>query len=202
MEIIESTDNRVIEKSVNILQRGGVVIYPTDTLYGMGCDFQNSQAINKVYSIKKISKRKPLSLLCKDIDQISQYAQLSNSAFRLLKKLLPGPYTFILPATHAVPKILMNNQRKVGIRVPDEPICLEIIERLGSPLLSTSAIYEGDTEDNDPQEIKVQYREADLLIDKGILEYSQSSVIDISTIPPIVIRQGKGPIEQFIHLTN
>ncbi|MBQ7529722.1 threonylcarbamoyl-AMP synthase [bacterium] len=202
MEIMTYTDNQAVDRAVEILQNGGVVIYPTDTLYGMGCDFQNSQAISKVYNIKKISKRKPLSLLCKDLDQISQYAQLSNSAFRLLKKLLPGPYTFILPATHAVPKILMNNQRKVGIRVPDNPICLEIIERLGSPLLSTSAIYEGDTDDNDPQEIQKQYRDADLLIDSGILEYSQSSVIDISTIPPIVIRQGKGPIEQFIHLTN
>lgn len=187
-----------IEQAAESLRSGGVVIYPTDTLYGMGCDTRNPQAINRVYNIKKLNKRKPLSLLCSDLEQIVKYAQLNNTAFDLLKRLLPGPYTFILPATRLVPRVVMNSQRKVGIRVPDNPVCLGIIKALGSPLMNTSADYETDDQLNDPEIIKVQYKAADILIDCGPLEHSQSSIIDLSTTPPVVVRQGKGPIEEFM----
>lgn len=184
-------------QAAEALRSGDVIIYPTDTLYGMGCDSMNPQAISRVYSIKKLNKRKHLTLLCCDIEQISKYAQLSNTAYALLKRLLPGPYTFILPATRLVPRIVIDSQRKVGIRVPDNEICLEIIRQLGRPVLNTSASYDDeDSEENDPEIIKDKYREANLLLDCGSLENAQSSVIDISADPPIVVREGKGDIDK------
>lgn len=195
-------DPTTISQALEVLRSGGVVIYPTDTLYGMGCDAGNPQAINKVYNIKKLSKRKPLSLLCSDLEQVAEYAQLNNDAFKLMRRVLPGPYTFILPATRKVPRIIMNNKREVGIRVPDNPICLDLIRELGNPIMNTSATYESDVDEapNDPELIQKFYPGADVLIDCGSLEYCQSSVLDMSTSPITLIRRGKGDVDQFLSL--
>jgi tRNA threonylcarbamoyl adenosine modification protein (Sua5/YciO/YrdC/YwlC family) len=194
-------DPSIVDQAVDSLRTCGVVIYPTDTLYGMGCDAGNPKAISRVYNIKKLNKHKPLSLLCSDLDQVVKYAKLNNTAFALLKRLLPGPYTFILPATRLVPRVIMSPSRKVGIRIPNNQVCLELIRRLDGPLMNTSADYESDDDIfNDPQIIKDCYRGADMLIDCGPVEWVKSSVIDLSDQTPLVIRQGKGPIEDFICL--
>lgn len=192
----------IIEQAAQKLRAGGVVIYPTDTLYGMGCDALNPQAINRVYNIKKLNKRKPLSLLCSDLEQIAKYAHINEQAYTLLKRLLPGPYTFILPATKLVPRVVVNKQRKVGIRVPNNEICLGIIRELGNPLMNTSADYETDEELNEPELIKTYYRDADMLIDCGSVELSQSSVIDLSGATPTVIRYGKGDVEEALCIVD
>ena len=192
----------IIEQAAQKLRAGGVVIYPTDTLYGMGCDALNPQAINRVYNIKKLNKRKPLSLLCSDLEQIAKYAHINEQAYTLLKRLLPGPYTFILPATKLVPRVVVNKQRKVGIRVPNNEICLGIIRELGNPLMNTSADYETDEELNEPELIKTYYRDADMLIDCGSVELCQSSVIDLSGATPTVIRYGKGNVEDALCIVD
>ncbi|MGM9992511.1 MAG: L-threonylcarbamoyladenylate synthase [Candidatus Bruticola sp.] len=195
-------DPETITQAVQKLRSGGVIIYPTDTLYGIGCDALNPQAINRVYNIKKLNKRKPLSLLCCDLSQISKYAHVNQQAYTLLRRLLPGPYTFILPATKLVPRVVVNKQRKVGIRVPDNEVCLNIIRELGSPLMNTSASYETDEEVNDPEVIKTYYRDVDMLIDCGPAEWSQSSIIDLSGSAPSVIRYGKGDVESALCIVN
>ncbi len=198
----EQDPETIIEQAAQRLRSGGVVIYPTDTLYGMGCDALNPQAINRVYNIKKLNKRKPLSLLCSDLEQIAKYAHINEQAYTLLKRLLPGPYTFILPATKLVPRVVVNKQRKVGIRVPNNEICLGIIRELGNPLMNTSADYETDEELNEPELIKTYYRDADMLIDCGPVELSQSSVIDLSGAAPTVIRYGKGDVEDALCIVD
>lgn len=189
---------KAVEQAVEALQSGGVIAYPTDTVYGMGCDLHNPQAINRVYSIKNVPRRKPLSLICANLEQINEYAQLNNSAFTLMKQLLPGPYTFILQATRLVPRIMMTKQRTVGIRVPDNETCLEIIRGLGNPLVNTSATVGENEPVSSPQAIQKHYPGIDLLLDAGLLESEPSTVIDISSTPFTILREGKGPTSSFI----
>ncbi len=201
MLVLRCDDNlnpKDIERAVNILQTGGVVVYPTDTVYGMGCDLTNPQAIGRIYNLKNIPRRKPLSLLCSDIKQISDYAQCSTPAYSLMKRITPGPYTFVMQATRLVPRIMMTKQRTVGIRVPDNAICLELIRGLGNPLVNTSASDRELDEISDPRIIEKRYPSIDLLIDAGPLPSDTSTMLDISMFPPTVLREGKGPIEEFL----
>lgn len=194
-----TTKAKAVQRAVEILQSGGVIIYPTDTIYGIGCDMLNPQAIDRVYSIKKLHKRKPLSLICSNLNQIAEYAQLNNTAFNMMRRMLPGPYTFILQATRLVPRIMMTKQRTVGIRVPDNELLLNIITELGHPLVNTSATLE-NTDICDPDDIKNAFPLADLLLDAGICSPEPSTVIDISKTPATVLREGKGPIDGIIDL--
>jgi tRNA threonylcarbamoyl adenosine modification protein (Sua5/YciO/YrdC/YwlC family) len=188
-----------IEKVVEILKKGGVIAYPTDTVYGIGCDFTNKEAVERIYRIKNLSRHKPLSFICQDLKDISQYAQVSNAAYKIMKRLLPGPYTFILRGTKQVPRMLITHQRTVGIRVPQNEICLALVRELGSPIISTSASVNQDEVLSDPVEIDKKFGALlDLVIDGGILASDPSTIIDLTEDTPRVLREGKGPVDLFL----
>lgn len=194
----KNPQKRLIEKVVGVLKKGGLVGYPTDTIYGIGCDLFNKEAIESIYWLKKHDRKKPLSFICSNLNDISQYAHVSNYAYKTMKRLLPGPYTFILEATKLVPKVAMTKQKTVGIRVPDNRICLSIVEGLGHPIISTS-VYKVDEElYSDPAEIEERFsKQLDLVIDGGIIVAEHSSVIDLTNEEPRVLRRGKGDVSLF-----
>lgn len=189
---------RLIRKVVEILQQGGVIGYPTDTIYGVGCDLFHQEAIRKIHRLKKIEGKKPLSFICADLKDISRYAYVSNYAYKMMKRLLPGPYTFILKATKLVPKIAMTKQNTVGIRIPDNKICLSLVKELGHPIISTSVYRPDESLYNDPAEIEERFgKQLDLVIDGGVIVAEHSSVIDLTDESPKVIREGKGDVSLF-----
>lgn len=195
----ENPLQKTIKKVVAALKEGGIIAYPTDTIYGIGCDLFNKSSIEKVYQIKRMPRYKPLSFICADLKDISVYAQVSNSAYKIMKKLIPGPYTFILRATKMVPKIMLTPRRTVGIRVPDNEICLSIVKELGNPIISTSASVTDDEIMSDPSDIEQKFGHSlDMIIDGGTLVSEHSSMIDLSEEPPKVIREGKGDISMFL----
>ena len=197
----ENPQMRLIRKAVELLRRGGTIIYPTDTTYGIGCDLFNKKAIENLYTMRWQEKGKPLSFICSDLDHLSQYAKnVSNYAYKTMRRLLPGPYTFVLQASKEVPKMLLTKQKTVGIRIPDCNICRSIVEELGNPLINTSVYssrYEGGVL-NDPVDIERRFGNAvDLIVDGGILSAHLSSVVDLSGEMPQVIRVGKGDVSNF-----
>jgi len=191
----EHPQPRFIERAVAALEAGGVIAYPTDTYYAIGCDLSNKRAIEKLYRLKQRAANKPLSFLCADLSDISRYAKVSNQAYRTMKRLVPGPYTFILPATRLTPEIAMTRQKTVGIRVPQAAIPLALVERLGRPLLTTSATFEGETLD-DPREIKGRLGHGlELIIDGGYQQDEPSTVLSLLDDRIEVLRMGKGKVE-------
>jgi tRNA threonylcarbamoyl adenosine modification protein (Sua5/YciO/YrdC/YwlC family) len=191
---------RLIAQAVEIMQHGGVICYPTDTMYGIGCDIFNQKAVKRVYQIKHRPKDKPFSFMCASLTNISQYGHVGNTAYRLMRKNLPGPYTFVLSGTKMVPKIMLTKQKTVGIRVPDHPVCLAIIETLGNPVLNTSAMLE---EDEQPVRTALDVdrffgKQVDLIIDSGEIVPAPSSVISLLSEEPEVLRQGKGDVSAFL----
>lgn len=184
-----------INQAVNILKNGGVIAYPTDTIYGIGCDIFSSSGIKKIYRIKGRSWKKPLSFMCANIQDISQYAQISDYAFQIMKQFLPGPYTFIVPAKHNVPKTFIPKQRTVGVRIPEHKICRALVENLGRPMITTSANFSNEPVFTDPKEIeKKMGHSLDLVIDGGVLETESSSVISLLNDKPEILRKGKGDV--------
>jgi len=193
----DNPQKRLIKKTVEILRDGGIIVYPTDTVYGMGCDLFNKRGIEKIYEIKRRSMKQPFSFICADLKDISNYAIVSNYAYKTMRRMLPGPYTFILEATRLVPKILLTKRKTVGIRVPDNEICLSIVRELGNPIISTS-VTTGDEILSDPAEIENKYgRAVDLVIDGGILATEKSSVVSLVNDVPEIIRMGKGDVSLF-----
>ncbi len=190
---------RLIKRVIEVLKKGGVIGYPTDTIYGIGCDLFNKEAIERIYRLKKYNRNKPLSFICSNLKDISRYAHVSNYAYKTMKRLLPGAYTFILEATKLVPRMAMTKQKTVGIRVPDNPICLALVRELDHPIISTS-VYRPDEElYSDPQEIEERFgKSLDLVIDGGIIVAEHSSIIDLTDEVPRVIRRGKGDVAPFI----
>ena len=188
---------REIDKIVAILRDGGLIIYPTDTLYGIGCDALNVRAVEKICELKGINPQKSnLSIICNDLSFISEYAKVSTPAFKLMKKNLPGPFTFILPTTSSLPKIY-KNKKTIGIRVPDNNIIREIVAQLGNPILNTSVKTSdlGDDTDylSDPELIYEKWSDdVDLVIDGGFGGIDPSTVVDCTGDEPEVIREGKG----------
>jgi tRNA threonylcarbamoyl adenosine modification protein (Sua5/YciO/YrdC/YwlC family) len=196
----KNPQSRLIRNVVEILKGGGVIGYPTDTIYGVGCDLFNQDAIRKIHRLKKIDGKKPLSFICSDLKDISRYAFVSNYAYKMMKRLLPGPYTFILKATKLVPKIAMTKQQTVGIRIPDNKICLAMVRELDNPIISTSVNKpdEGGLY-NDPGEIEERYgKQLDLVIDGGVIVAEHSSIVDLTDETPKVIRKGKGDVSLFV----
>lgn len=190
---------RLIEQVVKKLKNGAVICYPTDTGYGIGCDIFNPKAIKRVVQIKHRPKHKPFSFMCSDLTHISNYAHVSNTAYRLLKKRLPGPYTFVLPATKMVPKVMVTKQKTVGIRVPDNRISLLLLEALGNPIVNTSLPAEEDPPPSDPYDIDLLLgNRVDLVIDGGPIISDPSSVIDLTGDFPEVLREGKGDVTPFL----
>lgn len=190
---------RYIKKAVDVLKNGGVIIYPTDTVYGIGCDIFNTEALNKVRTIKNDPDIKLLSFICPSFKEISNYAKMSDQAFRLMKHLLPGPYTFILPAVKLVPKKLWSKRNTVGIRIPDHPVALQLVRELGNPIISTSTTNrKGDVLYN-PAEIKTIFNsQVDLMLAAGNLSGKPSSVIDLSDEEPVIVREGAGDLSLFV----
>lgn len=189
----ENPQQRLIKKVVEVLENGGLIAYPTDTFYGIGCDLYNKKGIHQIYRIKSRPLMKPFSFICDSLKGISQYAKVSNYAYKTMRSLLPGPYTFVLEGTKLVPKMMLTKRNTVGIRVPDNRICLAIVETLGRPILSTSAGYD------DPHSISQAYGSfLDIIIDGGVVYPNPSSVVSLIDDIPEVIRRGKGDVDRFI----
>ncbi|MCP1994708.1 L-threonylcarbamoyladenylate synthase [Flavobacterium sp. HSC-61S13] len=197
----DNPNAKEIAKVVTILRNGGLVIYPTDTVYGLGCDITNSKALEKIAKIKGIKLDKAnFSFVCHDLSNISDYVkQIETSTFKILKRSLPGPYTFILPGNNNLPKEF-KKKKTVGIRVPDNSIALELVRQLGNPIVSTS-IYDEDTlveYTTDPELIFEKWQNiVDVVIDGGFGDNQASTIIDLSGPEPEVIREGKGSIDVF-----
>lgn len=191
----ENPNPREIEKVVSVLRDGGIVVYPTDTLYGMGCDALNVRAVEKICDLKGINPQKSnLSIICNDLSAISEYARVDTPTFKLMKRNLPGPFTFILPTTSSLPKIY-KNKKTVGIRIPDNPVIREIARMLGNPVLSTSVKDEGEEIEytTDPDLIHEKWSDiVDIVIDGGFGGIEPSTVVDCTSDEPVIVRQGKG----------
>ena len=200
MRIVINRDfpqQRLIKKVVQILKDGGVIAYPTDTIYGIGCDIFNKKGIEKIYQIKKREKNKPMSFICADLSDISQYAIVSNYAYRIMRKCLPGPYTFVLEASSKTPKKIMSKRKTVGIRIPDHKICLAIVTELGHPLITTSANISTEEELNNPDDIEDKLGSSlGLIIDEGPLISEPSTIVDLTGDSPTILREGKGEIKK------
>lgn len=190
---------RLISQICDQLRRGGVIAYPTDTTYGLGCDIFSRQGVNAIYQLKQRDPRKPFSFICKDLADVARYAHVSNFAFKILKRHLPGPYTFILEANRVVPDSLVTRQKTVGIRIPADPIALAIVQELGQPLVTTSANLAGEEPLHDPQEIQRLFgARLDLVVDGGIRLGDPSTVISLIGDRIEVLREGSGEIS-WIH---
>ncbi len=186
---------RQINKVVECLQRGGIIIYPTDTIYGLGCDILQHRAIEKICRIKEVDPKKAqLSFICANLSHLSDYAkQLTTATFRLLKEYLPGPYTFILPASRMVPKILQSKKDTIGLRIPDNKIALAIINELGRPILSASLPGELVEDYTDPEIMHENFiNDVDIVVDGGIGGITPSTVIDCTGAEPVILRMGAG----------
>ncbi len=190
---------RLIDQVLNHLRTGGLIAYPTDTCYGLGCSIFEKKSIDAIYRIKRLAPGKPLSFICSDLKHISEYAQVSNRAYKLMRKLLPGPYTFVLPSTREVPRLLQSKRKQVGIRVPDHPVVLEVVRQLGHPIISTTCQMDGDEYPcTDVYDIKDRFAHSvDLAIDGEYIHPEYSTVVSIEDDEITVLREGKGDVGPF-----
>lgn len=189
----ENPQQRLVSRVVECLKQGGVIAYPTDTIYGLGCDIFNKKGVKKIYQIKQRDPRKPFSFICADLSDVSNYAQVSNFAFKIMKRYLPGPFTFVLEATRVVPDVLTTRQKTVGIRIPDNPIALAIVRELGHPIVTTSVNMSGEESHCDPEIIDQEIgKQLDMVVDGGNLLGEQSTVISLIDDRIEVLRQGSG----------
>lgn len=191
---------RLVRQAVDIIRDGGVVVYPTDSAYALGCHIGDKGALDRIRRIRKLDDKHNFTLVCRDLSEIATYARVDNTAYRMVKHATPGPYTFILRATSEVPRRLMHAKRKtVGLRVPDNNIALALLEDLGEPLMSVSLIMPGeDLPMIDPYEIRdVLEHEVDLVIDGGWCGMEPTTVVDLAEDTPLVLRVGKGDAAPF-----
>jgi tRNA threonylcarbamoyl adenosine modification protein (Sua5/YciO/YrdC/YwlC family) len=191
----ENPQSRHLKAAADALRDGGLLIYPTDSVYGLGCNLFNKNAVEKIHQIKGNDKRKLLSFICPDLKGISEYAYVSNAAYRAMRHLLPGPYTFILNATREVPRILLEKRNTVGIRVPNNVVCQALLSEFGRPIISTSASLPEQNFLSDPDEIAAVFlHKVDMFLDSGPGGLEPSTVIDFTKEEPVVVRQGKGKL--------
>lgn len=202
----ENPQERSIAKVIADLRSGAVMLYPTDTVYAIGCDLTVKSAVERVRQIKQLSNDKPLTFLCSSLSNIADYARVSDSAYRIIKRLIPGSYTFLLPATKAVPRLVMSPKRKTtGIRVPDNNFCLTLIEKLGNPIISTSAHITNEEEGEAPVALPISgnvgkaelfdslEKFVDVIVDDtSDPDYQVSTILDLSADEPVLVREGKG----------
>lgn len=189
-------NRRNFEKMLNTLKNGRIVVLPTDSMYALCCSIFEKKALNKLYKIKKVDKTKPMSIICSDIKMASEYAIISNRAFKVLRKVTPGPYTFILNANRIVPKIMLTRRHTIGVRIPDNRLCTSLAKELGCPLISTSISSLFNEEVLDPYEIdKKLGKEIDLTVDVGRLPAYETTIIDFTLEEPEIIREGIGKID-------
>ena len=196
----DNPQERLIIKVVNELKNGGIISYPTDTVYGIGCDIFKKKAIDKIRLLKGKTHKTPLSFICPDLKDISKYAHVSNRAYKVMRHLLPGPYTFILKATRLVPKLMLSKRKTVGIRVPDNNICIALLKELGNPVVSTSASFGEFDVFTDAEEIDIRLGHIlSVIIDGGELGTLYSSVVDLTDDDKfVVLREGKGDVSEFV----
>lgn len=191
----ENPQSRHIAAAAATLAGGGIIAYPTDTTYGIGCSIFNKAGIERIYRLKQRDRKKPFSFICATISEVASYARVSNTAFKILKRYLPGPYTFVLEATRDVPDLLLTRQKTVGIRIPDNRICLDIVRQLGNPLVTTSANLSGEDPVGDPEMIDLAFGGLlDLIVDGGVLSKEVSSVVSLVGDTPEVLRAGIGDV--------
>lgn len=194
----ENPQLRYINKAVSVLKEGGVIIYPTDTVYGIGCDIFNKNALERIFAIKNDSKL--FSFVCSDLKDIARYARVTDYAYRTMKHLLPGPYTFILQAAKLVPKKLWSKRKTVGIRIPNNPVCMKLVSELGNPIISTSTTNRRGEVIYDPFDIQNIFdAQVDLMLSIGPLMGEPSTVVDLSNEEPEVLRKGAGDISLFLY---
>lgn len=186
---------RLIRRAVEILQQGGVIVYPTDSSYALACRIDAIKALERIRRIRQLPEKHNFTLVCRDLSQVSQFVRLSNEAHRLIKGLTPGAYTFVLRATREVPRRLQHPSRKtIGIRIPDHPVAQELVAELGEPLFSTTLILPGEEVAlEDPEEIRAHLeKQVDLVIDSGFIAFEPTSIVDLTEDVPQVVRLGKG----------
>jgi tRNA threonylcarbamoyl adenosine modification protein (Sua5/YciO/YrdC/YwlC family) len=196
----ENPQKRLITQTVSILHNGGVIVYPTDSSYALGCHLGDKAAMERISYIRQTDKNHNFTLVCRDLSELSTYAKVENSAFRLMKALTPGPYTFILLATHEVPRRLQNPKRKtIGLRVPNHPISQAILEALGEPIMSSTLILPGKGMPETEPEImrELLEKQVDLIIDGGNCGLEPTTVVDLTEETPKILRQGRGSTEIF-----
>ncbi|MFV1873628.1 MAG: L-threonylcarbamoyladenylate synthase [Oleiphilus sp.] len=196
----ENPQARLIKQAVEIIEKGGVIAYPTDSAYALGCHLGDKKAADKIRQIRRLSEKHNFTLVCRDLSDISLYAKLDNSQYRQIKAHTPGPYTFILDATSEVPRRLMNpKRRQIGIRIPENAIALALLAEFGQPIMSTTLILPGDDVPmTDPYEIRSMLEHTlDLVIDGGFCGFEATSVVDLSTEQPTIVREGCGDVSAF-----
>jgi len=196
----DNPQHRLLSQVVDLLQQGAVIAYPTDTVYGIGCDIYNQKAVKRVHGLKRRAPDKPFSFMCDSLKNVSTYCHVSNYAYRIMKRLLPGPYTFVLPAMKIVPKIMISKQKTVGIRVPDNRICNQLVELLGNPIVTTSAALGEEPTATNLYDLEDRLSKlVDVIItDEGPLYSEPSSVVSLVDELPVVLRAGKGPVDQLL----
>ena len=187
---------RHIQRAAGVLADGGIVSYPTDTYYALGCDLFQKKAMERLAALKRRDDRKPFAFLCADLGEVARYGIISNESYRLMRRLLPGPYTIVLNATRLVPRTALTRQRQVGVRVPDAPVAIALVRALGRPLATTSASLPGEDPLIDAADIQEHLGHGiDLVLDGGVILNEPSTVLDLTGPVPAVIRQGKGRVE-------
>jgi len=189
---------RKIQRAVDALNAGEVIGYPTDTVYGLGCDISNKRAADRLYQIKGMDRSHPLAFICPDLAEIAKYAIVDNQIYRVLRRFLPGPYCFILEATREVPRLLQTKRKTIGIRVPNHEVIRTVVRELGRPVISTTAQRQGAEPHVDPREIDDDFSGLGLVLDAGAGGVIPTTVVDLTTTPPQVIREGAGSIEEFV----
>ncbi len=188
---------RKIKFAVDHLTRGDVLAYPTDTVYAFGCDMTEKSAVERLYQLKHMREDRKLAFLFPDLTEVSQYAVLSDLAYHVCKRILPGPYTVVLPAKRGVPRTLMDKRKQVGVRIPEHPIVQAMLRELGRPIVSTSVTFEG-TPLGDPEDVRDHFEHGiDILVDAGMCDTAPSTVISLIDDQLEIIREGKGPIDVF-----
>ena len=186
---------RLVSRVAETLNSGGIIAYPTDTTYGIGCSIFNKKGIERIYLLKLREKKKPFSFICSDLSEITRYAKVSNYAYKIMKRHLPGPFTFVLDATNVVPGLLLTKQKTVGIRMPANTLCIAIVRELGHPIITTSANRSGEEPIGDPYLVDEDLgKQLDLVVDGGILSAEVSSVISLIGDIPTILRAGVGDV--------
>ncbi|MEO5363346.1 MAG: L-threonylcarbamoyladenylate synthase [Magnetococcus sp. DMHC-8] len=196
----ENPQKRLIAQAAELLQSGGVIVYPTDTAYGLGCTLSNRKGVERIIQIRQLPANHRFSILCPDLAEIARYARVDNATYRLLRRFLPGPYTFVLEATRDVPKNILPRRKTIGLRIPGHPICLALLQAVGEPLLSTTLRLPNDEHVlTDPEEIHQRLAgQVDLVIDGGILLTEPSTVVDLTEAAPVILRSGAGDPAVFV----
>jgi tRNA threonylcarbamoyl adenosine modification protein (Sua5/YciO/YrdC/YwlC family) len=188
---------RKIRRAVDALEAGEVIAYPTDTVYGLGCDLFNKKAVDRLYQIKGLDRSQMLAFVCQDLTDVSKYAVMHNDVYRVLKKYLPGPYCFILEATREVPRVVQSNRKTVGVRIPKHPVAIAICKELGRPIISSTASRHGEPGNPDPGEIDDIFPGLALVLDAGPGGTDPTTVIDLTRNPPTIVRRGAGDATPF-----